>query len=168
MAKKKSWDIVQFIRFSLTGVLNTAVDFMIYMVLSYSGVGIFYAQTAGYLAGMLNSFVINRSWTFHSKERFFGRELARFLIVNLLTLGLSLGALAGFERLFVDPILIDMFGGPQDLTKVAVKLPVTVLTLTINFILSRAWVFHGREPKGGAVNGGENNQDNRGKPPGAA
>ena len=93
---------------------------------------------------MLNSYIINRSWTFRSKEQFFSGQLVRFLITNLLTLILSLFALAAFERLFVGPVLMELFGTQLDLNKLLIKLPVIVLTLVINFILSRLWVFRQR------------------------
>lgn len=113
-----------------------------YLVLSYYGANLYLAQTLGYTAGTLNSYGVNRSWTFGSKGRFFGPELTRFVLVNLLTLGVSLAALGLLERAVGDAVLtVTAMGRGYNLTRVLIKLPLVALTMTLNFILSRLWVF---------------------------
>lgn len=119
-------------KFGVTGGLNTAVDFLVYtLLLTAFGVNLYAAQVAGYACGTLNSYIINRSWTFHSKGSFFGRELWKFIAVNLVTLGISLGAMFLLQLWF------------PGLGKIVLKLPIVALTLVVNFILSRLWVFRG-------------------------
>lgn len=125
-------ELGRFVKFGLTGVMNTAVDFLVFTVLSYLGLGIYLSQVLSYSAGMLNSYVINRSWTFHAKGRFFGAQMRRFLIVNLSLLALSLA------------ILRVMTGG-LGLPRFAAKICATVCTMVLGFLLNRLWVFRTKE-----------------------
>ena len=85
------------------------------------------ANVVGYSAGIVNSFLWNRSWTFQTTDRPFGR-LRRFAALNLACL------VASSASLFV---FTDYLGWPYQ--------PVWLLTMTAvtaaNFALSRGWVF---------------------------
>lgn len=123
-------EIKKFIKFGVTGGLNTVIDFIVYTLLvSVTPISTYWAQVAGYTCGTLNSYVINRSWTFASKNRFFGKELVKFIVVNLLTLGISLAAMFFLQLFF------------PDIHKLVLKLPIVAVTIIVNFILSRLWVF---------------------------
>lgn len=58
----------QFVRFCAVGVVNTALDFLIYFILTrYIGFTaglIFSAKAISYLLATVNSFFLNRHWTF--------------------------------------------------------------------------------------------------------
>lgn len=124
----KRQELVRFIRFAITGVLNTAVDFGIFTVLGFFGVNIYLSQGISYSCGILNSYIINRSWTFQTKEGFFSRQLLKFLIVNLALLFMSMGILY---------LLCDVF----TLHRLLAKLIATGFTVVAGFILNRIWVF---------------------------
>ncbi len=126
-------DFIAFIKFGITGVLNTAVDFVVFFLVSPI-TGIYPAQIAGYTCGMINSFFINRSWTFKSEESFFSPTFVKFAAANLITMGISIVVLAVFIQFLLLDILIS-------------KILTTVVTLIFNFLLSRLWVFRnaGRE-----------------------
>lgn len=53
-----------FLKFSLVGVANTLVDFTVYTVLYLLGVPYRIAQVFSYAAGTLNSYILNKKWTF--------------------------------------------------------------------------------------------------------
>lgn len=59
---------LQFIIFGLVGVLNTAVDLVVYWALLQLSVYYIAANVLSYGAGMLNSYVWNKSLTFRSKK----------------------------------------------------------------------------------------------------
>lgn len=59
---------LQFIIFGLVGVLNTAVDFVVYWALLQLSVYYIVANVLSYGAGMLNSYVWNKYLTFRSKK----------------------------------------------------------------------------------------------------
>lgn len=121
-------EMVRFVRFSITGLLNTAVDFSLFMILSYFGVWLLVAQAVGYTGGMLNSYLVNRSWTFGSREPIVGRQLVRFVFSNLIQLVLSMFLLQG--------LVVGM-----GLSKLVGKLLTVGFILTLSFFINRLWVF---------------------------
>ena len=99
------------LKFAVTGVGNTVVDFVVFTVLAvWLGANVPFSQFCGYSAGMLNSYLINRSWTFQTKDR-----LSMVLIqAGIAYLGMS---------------------------KLVAKLFTTAFTIVVNFLISRLWVF---------------------------
>lgn len=125
--------IVQFITFNLVGLLNTAIDFLLYTLLLWFGTYYLIAQIIAYGAGMINSFLLNSRYTFHkgdslvSNPRQFNRGV-RFVVWNALLLGLTLLLLAAFT---------EWWGMGEVISKVIV----TVVTVALNFYGSKKWVF---------------------------
>lgn len=72
------------------GVTNTLVDVGVFAALVAASAPVVAANAAGYAAGTLNSFVLNRGWTFRDlRGPRWGRQFAVFVGVNLAVLGLS-------------------------------------------------------------------------------
>ncbi|MBQ5985884.1 MAG: GtrA family protein [Clostridia bacterium] len=94
--EKKS--IGQLARFLLVGVSNTLVDLVVtrllqgaFGLLTTAVVLTYYIpKVVGFGCGVLNSYVLNSAWTFRAERHRDAREIGSFLLVNLLTLGLSL------------------------------------------------------------------------------
>jgi putative flippase GtrA len=90
----------QLARFALVGIVNTLIDVAVWASL-YGRVGspILIANSAGYAAGLLNSYVMNRRWTFRERRGTAGLgRFLRFALVSLAGLGISnltLGLLVG-------------------------------------------------------------------------
>ncbi len=66
--------IWQFAKFSLVGVLNTAIDFGVLNLLIFltditKGIGIFFIAGASFSAATINSYFWNRDFTFGSKQK---------------------------------------------------------------------------------------------------
>lgn len=88
----------QFVKFLLVGVLNTLVDLLVTRVLQLGFGHLTNAQVLtyyipkviGYACGVLNSYLLNSAWTFRAERKRDAREIGLFLVVNLITLGLSL------------------------------------------------------------------------------
>jgi putative flippase GtrA len=81
--------VAQFLRFGLVGVANTATSYLVIRLLA-PALGVAAASAIGYAAGVMQSFLLNRFWTF-SSTRSEGRlsgEVLRFLAVNLACGGL--------------------------------------------------------------------------------
>lgn len=131
MASKKVF--FQFLAFNLVGLLNTAIDFLLFTLLLWLGTYYLVAQIIAYGAGMINSFVLNSRYTFHkrdglvSKPQQINRGL-RFALWNFLLLGLTLLLLAAFTELW-------------GMNEVVSKVIVTVITVALNFYGSKKWVF---------------------------
>lgn len=85
--------VSQFIKFALVGVMNTIVDFAVFQALNLLLGWVYFAQVIGYCCGLVNSYLWNSSWTFRQEKKRTPREMLLFLLVNLVTLGVSLGVL---------------------------------------------------------------------------
>jgi putative flippase GtrA len=79
------------IRFVLVGLSNTIVDIAMFTALVAGfAVSPVSANIVGYITGTINSFVLNRNWTFRDTYETPCRgQFARFTGVNLAALGLS-------------------------------------------------------------------------------
>ncbi|KIL36145.1 hypothetical protein SD71_09275 [Cohnella kolymensis] len=114
-------------KFALVGGLNTGVDFAVFCLLVYgAGMISIGAQILSYAAGLLNSYLLNRRWTFGvKKEHKFG-EVMRFIVVNLFSFGAATGVLLAME---------------QWLGSAAAKAVSVVISMAVNFVGYRVWVF---------------------------
>jgi len=83
----------QLLKFLGTGILNTCISYVVFLLL-YRETGLYYlyASAIGYTAGLTNSFLINRRWTFESHGKVFP-ELMKFILVNLFAMSVNLLAL---------------------------------------------------------------------------
>ncbi|MDD4075436.1 MAG: GtrA family protein [Eubacteriales bacterium] len=84
---------VQFLKFNVVGVFNTIVDFVVYSIMCIFGLHYMLAQVIGYAFGVGNSYLMNSLWTFSKERKHTANEFGRFLLVNLVSLGVSLGVL---------------------------------------------------------------------------
>lgn len=122
-------EIGRFLRFGVTGVINTGVDFGVFFILAHLlGVSIYVSQFLAYSTATINSYIINRRWTFGRKGPFAGGEFARFVAVNVCSLGLSL-------------ILLRLFHGHLHMQKMTAKVITACFTIPVNFLGSRLWAF---------------------------
>lgn len=124
---------IQFLKFNAVGLLNTAVDFVVFTLLSAAGAGYAIAQVISYSAGTANSFILNKKVTFRDRQKaeqpsFDRMQLVKFILLNLVSLGVSLVLMH---------VLADRLGMQVLLSKVLV----TGVTVVINFVGSRKWVF---------------------------
>ena len=125
----KSDGFKKLVKFCLTGVLNTVIDMGVYtLLLKVFHVNAAVSQVAGYSMGVLNSYIINRSWTFSTSTKFFSATMIKFILANLATLLLSL------EVLHILTVNLGM-------GELLAKLPVTAVTILVNFFLSNFFVF---------------------------
>ncbi len=121
--------LVQFIKFGLVGVLNTAIHYAVfYGLLNLAGIHYLVASTIGYLAGLTNSYLLNRSWTFKSRQDNRASEMAKFFLVNVFSLGANLVALkTGVSLMGLSPEIAQLFA--------------IVFSLVVNFAGNRFWTF---------------------------
>jgi putative flippase GtrA len=120
-------------RFVVVGGSNFVVSFAVFagvvqlLPAGLAGVRGALANVAAYAAGMLNSFVLNRAWTFRAEGHVVVHAL-RFTALNAVTLGAS--TLTVF-------VLVDRLGYPE----LAVWLPLTVVILLVHYLGMRFWAF---------------------------
>jgi putative flippase GtrA len=121
--------MVQFVKFAVVGVLNSAIQYLVFLFLySFTGTQYLLASIIGYVAGMTNSYILNRRWTFESRNQKLLTELSRFVAVNLVSLGVNLGLL---YLLVSTRVMI-----PQRAQVVAI-----VGSTLVNFVLNKVWTF---------------------------
>lgn len=113
----------------MVGIGNTTIDLGVFFALSFAGIPYLLAQVLAYSTGVVNSFVLNRKWTFRIQGKTSWWEMSSFLLVNLSSLLLS--SLLLF-------ILYDVCHIQLWLSKLAA----TGLCLLVNFTANRLWVFN--------------------------
>jgi putative flippase GtrA len=119
----------QFIKYSLVGVLNTMVDFGVYISLTrFAGLHFLLANAVSFLVAVTLSFWLNRRWTFRDRIGDRRRQYMFFFLINLIALGLNEALLASFVHFF-------------DVHDLLAKAAATVVVLFWNFFANRAWTF---------------------------
>jgi len=82
--------IVQFIKYCMVGVLNTLVTLgVIYICKSLLGWNLYVSNALGYVCGVINSFLCNKQWVFHSNGSY-SREAMKFVLGFALCYALQL------------------------------------------------------------------------------
>jgi putative flippase GtrA len=119
----------QVLSFSLVGVMNTLVDMAVFALLH----GAFsmdpaLSQGISYSCGVLNSYIMNRVFTFRVKKKAGVLEAVRFVAVNLVSLGLSVGVL----------YLVENY---TSINIYAAKAGITLLTMVVNYLGFKLFVF---------------------------
>jgi putative flippase GtrA len=123
------------IRFALVGLTNFVVSFTVFFLsFNYLPEAVqrhapdaALANVLAYLAGMVNSFLLNRSWTFRATGNP-AEQAVRFTIVNLASLALSTAVMFRF---------VDMLGHSE----IAVWVPTTLAVMTLNYLGCKHWAF---------------------------
>ena len=123
----------QFIKFGIVGISNTLLTFAVYtLLLKVFGVWYLAASAIGFGAGTVNSFLLNRRWTFRGHV---GDALTplRWTVVQCGGLGVNEGLLYVFVHdARVDKLLSQAFA-------------TAVVTIT-TFLANRAWTFRTHTP----------------------
>ena len=119
--------LAQLVRFGVVGCSNTALSWCAYALLVRSGMHVLTASAVAWTLGAVNSYVLNRRWTFRSRGRW-TPELVRFGAVQCAGLAMNLGLLAALTR----------DAGVAPLVAQALVYPVTTMA---TFALSRQWAF---------------------------
>lgn len=146
--KKK--DVLQFVKFSSVGIFNTVLDYGLFFIFfSLCRLDKNIAQILATGLAMLNSYILNKYWTFQKSGMVKGREVARFITVNLLALLTVLLCLNLFYDVLAlyEPVnrLLVMFNASFTLSGESAvlfcKLMAMPFSFTVNFLGNRLWVF---------------------------
>ncbi|MCL2099349.1 MAG: GtrA family protein [Oscillospiraceae bacterium] len=122
-------DFKKFIKFVITGFINTGVDWLSFAVLR-EAIKLYApaAQAAAQGIAVCGSYIINKNWTFKSNKKYNKTEILKFFIVQ----GASL--VLGYLGMF---ILHNKLGLNEYLCKVII-MPITVI---INYFGNKLFVF---------------------------
>jgi putative flippase GtrA len=117
----------------LVGCLNTFIDWAVYFAIIniYPVESIFFyavAKGLSYFCGILNSYFMNRCWTFKTiQDSNEGGRFIRFVLVNAVGLGINSASIYIFLNI--------------NLAQLTALFLATAITFAFNFTLSKLWVF---------------------------
>jgi putative flippase GtrA len=119
---------LEFLRFGLVGVVNTLIDFVVFVALyRLAGLDPLAANVVAFLTAVSNSYVMNHRWTFHQSHSALSfSAYLRFVLVNIGGLIIGTLAILSFGRFM-----------PLEIA----KLIATAITLLVNFSSSKLLVF---------------------------
>lgn len=121
----------QFSKFSAVGVINTILSLSIIYGLAF-GLHFPYliANAIGYLIGLINSFILNREWTFQEKNKSINfSHIWRFLLIFIISYSCQAFTLFSLKKLFSIP---EAFG----------QIPAMGMYTIVNFFGNRLFVFN--------------------------
>lgn len=122
----------QFAKFSAVGLASNAILYAGYLVLTTLGAAPRLAMSILYVLGVLQTFVVNRRWTFDSQARP-RPAMARYYAMY------GAGYIANFAILTV---FVSSLGFPHQL----VQLAAIALLAVCFFVVSKYWVFRTPAP----------------------
>jgi putative flippase GtrA len=117
-------------RFAAVGLVNTSLDIgLFWMLTTLVEIPIVIANTGSYSAGAINSFVLNKYWTFGDIQQRdpMARQFVRFLLFNLM--GLAVSSLLIWLIVHIIPSLW-------------AKVIATAGTLIWNYLINKSLVYH--------------------------
>jgi len=127
----KLQEIKRFLTFSTIGLINTSVDFGIFMLMA-KAFGFHYgiSQAISYSCGTINSFLLNNKLTFGDIEHTntISGRFAKFITVNLFSLTVTVI----FLQLYIDIL---------HFSDIVSKVAVIIVSQAINYLGYKMWVF---------------------------
>lgn len=120
--------VIRFIKFAMVGVINTLVNWIIFFILNALGMYYILANIIAYILGTVNSYLWNTLWVFKYKDKASTETTIKFIILNLIGLGLNTGILY---------VLVDLC----NLNKFIGLVITTAIVMIINYIVNKLWVF---------------------------
>ncbi|MBD5192368.1 MAG: GtrA family protein [Barnesiella sp.] len=141
MQLDKRRTLIQFTKYAMVGVMNTLVTLiLIFIFKTLFGVNEYVSNAIGYVGGLINSFIWNKTWVFQSK-RGVGREAIKFIVGFLICYGLQLLAVWVLnEHSFLGDVLIDFGFYTVSGYAIATLIGMALYTL-LNFIYNRLVTF---------------------------
>lgn len=117
------------ILFSMVGLANTLIDYLVFFLL-YHWFHDYYqlVQVVSYSCGTVNSYLLNKYWTFQKKNVPGRAEILKFITVNALALSVSSISLYVVSQNFSLNLFI-------------CKTIATVMSFVVNYAGSKFWVF---------------------------
>lgn len=133
--------VIQFIKFGLIGGLNTVIDFALLNTFFwatgvYSGSLVILFNIISFTVAVINSYVLNKKWTFNSTKKDVSAQLSKFITISLV------GLLINTAIVFVVTSYVKApFNLSEGLWANGAKIFATVFALVWNFIGYKLWAF---------------------------
>ena len=86
--------LLKFLKFGIVGASGMVVHFgVLYLCKEIIGLNPFVANTIGFIIAATTNYILNRIWTFRSKEKQVAVEYLKFILVSVIGLGVNNGTL---------------------------------------------------------------------------
>lgn len=121
-------EFINFIKFGIVGVSNTLINWFIFFVLNNIGINYIIANIIAYSIATSNSYIWNSLWVFKYKGKSKLRTTVKFIILNIIGLGINTLILY---------VLVDMF----NLEKMISVIIATIIVMILNYFINKFWVF---------------------------
>lgn len=120
-------NIIQFIKFGIVGLSNTAISLFIYYIFIYFNKNWYLiGNTIGFFISVLNSYYWNHKYVFDKKEKGHIKSILKTLISYGFTFILSTGLLfIMVNYLSISPIIAPILN--------------LIITIPLNFLLNKFW-----------------------------
>jgi len=130
----------QFVRFGMVGILNTLIDVLALNILlwqfpTHNANLLLIYNSLAYTLGALNSFCLNKYWTFKRKRSTTGGEVVRFAIINVI------GIACNDITIWVVARILHPLISSNILWANISKLSAISVTLLVSYFGMRLWVF---------------------------
>jgi putative flippase GtrA len=121
--------MIKFLKFCAVGVTNTIITLIVfYLINKVLMVNYIVSTSVSYLCGVVNSYYLNRRYTFKDKNSNVFLQFTRFITLNLVSLGVNLILMYLFVELFyLDSMIAQVLS--------------TIATTLLNFAGSKLIVF---------------------------
>ena len=118
----------QFVKYGVVGASNTVLTFVVYTILVTLGLDYLVAVVLGYCAGSLNSYFLNRHWTFRARDIAHTTAGTRFAIVQAVAIAANV-------------LLLYVFVHHLGIAKIPAQALLTLPILAVTFFVNRWWSF---------------------------
>lgn len=104
--------LIQFMKYIVVGVMNTTITLaIIFICKSLLGVNEYVSNAIGYVAGLINSFLWNRTWVFHSTGNGFNRQAVIFLAGFCFSYAIQLAVVWIINQSWFGDMEFELIGG---------------------------------------------------------
>lgn len=136
---KRKWveHIVQFIQFGIVGLSNTAISYVVYVILVCFHFNYLFASVLGFLVSVINAFYWNNKYVFKKNK---GK---RTLISTFFKTFISYAG----TGLVLQNILLVFWVNAFHINELFAPIINLFITVPLNFILNRFWVFNEKREK---------------------
>lgn len=145
-ARSNRKEVKRFVKFAIVGAAGSITDFSVLnLLVQLMGAPLVIANTVSFTAAVIQNFLLNRRWTFpESQERQASGQLAQFVIVSVIGLGLNQLVFLTLHH-FWDTYWINWYGADIGfiVSYNIAKLFAIGVVLFWNFTANRLWTYRG-------------------------
>ena len=126
---------VQFIKFGIVGLSNTAISYGVYALLTFLGCFYLLSNVIAFIVSVFNSFFWNNKFVFKKEE-----GTKRNILWTLCKTFLSYAG----TGLVLSNIMLFIFVEKWNMSKYIAPLLVLIVTIPLNFIINKYWAFRSK------------------------